>query len=165
MEKVSTKHFSNIDLTNLEEWYGSKIVINGHTIDISISVSKKYKIDPKNILEVDQYVENLKINEENIRRIIQQDFKEQGETNSYLDTQIEEQEIEDILTLIEKIDNELSVKEKLLSILSLLRIVFYPEREDKMFAVFDYTIDSNLTDDLLAVKLYKDKNVSIDIES
>ena len=58
MEKVSTKHFSNIDLNNLEEWYESKIILNRHTIDISISLSRKYKIDPKNILEVDHYVEN-----------------------------------------------------------------------------------------------------------
>src|SRR6266700_3833663 len=123
MEKVSTKYFSNIDLTNLEEWYESKIVLNGHTIDISISVSKKYKIDPKNILEVDHYVENLKNNEENIRRIIHQDFKEEGETNTYLDTQIEVQEEKDISALIETIDNKLGNKEKLLSILFLLRIV------------------------------------------
>ena len=97
--------------------------------------------------------------------MINKDFKEDGEARGYIDDQIEGQEQDDIQDLIGDIDKKLSKEEKLLSVLSLLRVVFYPENEDKMFAVFDYTIDEELTDDLLAIKLYKDDRITIDIEN
>ena len=86
MARLSTKHFGDIDLDKLQEWYESEIELNGHTIDISITVSTKFSLEPKNIQAVDDYIENLKNNEQNIRRIIHQDFKEGGETRTYIDT-------------------------------------------------------------------------------
>ena len=161
-----TKYFGEIDFERLEEWYETELELNGKTVEVSITVSTKSKsLDKNDIQQVDDYVENLQSNEESIRLLIQEDFREKGETKDYIDTQIENQDKEDIADLIKAADKKLSKKEKLLSVLTLLRIVFYPEKEDKVFAVFDYTINEELTDDLLAVKLRKDKSVIIDIES
>lgn len=161
-----TKYFGDIDFEKLEEWYETELELNEKTVEISITVSTASKsLDKNDIQRVDNYVENLQSNETRIRQLIQEDFKRKGETKYYIDNQIEEQEKENIADLIENADKKLSKKEKLLSVLTLLRIVFYPEKEDKMFAVFDYTIDEELTDALLAVKLHKDDSVTIDVES
>ena len=166
MTKHITRYFGEINLDKLEEWYETEIDLNGKTVEISITVSTAAKnIDKESIETIENYVDDLKNNEDNIQLVIHRDFKEMGETKEYIDNQIELQDKEDIANLIENADKKLSKKEKLLSALILLRIVFYPEKEDKMFAVFDYTIDEELTDDLLAVKLYKDSSVTIDIES
>ena len=161
-----TKFFGEINFEKLEEWYETELELNGKTVEVSITVSTKSKsLDKNDIQRVEDYVENLQSNEESIRLLIQADFMGKGETKDYIDTQIENQDKEDIADLIKTADKKLSKKEKLLSVLTLLRIVFYPEKEDKIFAVFDYTIDEELTDDLLAVKLRKDNGVIIDIES
>ncbi|MDU1893053.1 MAG: DUF2004 domain-containing protein [Dysgonomonas sp.] len=161
-----TKYFGEINLDELEEWYDTELELNGKKVEVSITVSTASKsLDKDDIQKIDDYIENLQSNEENIRFFIQEDFKRKGETKDYIDNQIEEQDKEDITYLIRDADKKLSKEEKLLSALILLRIVFYPEKEDNMFAVFDYTINEELTDDLLAVKLYKNDSIRIDIES
>lgn len=165
MTKLSTRYFGEIDLDKLEEWYDTEIELHENTVEVSITVSAKVKVDSKNIQAIDHFIDNLKSAEENIRQIIYQDFKQGGETKTYIDLQIDGLEKEDIADLIEGADNTLNDNEKLLSVLHLLRIIFYPEQEDNMFAGFDYTIDEELTDDLLAFKIYKDNSVKIDIES
>lgn len=166
MATYLTKFFGEIDFEKLEEWYETELELNGKTVEVSITVSTASKsLDKDDLQKVDDYIETLYSNEESVRLFIQEDFKKKGETKDYIDNQIEEQDKEDIADLIRNADKKLSKKEKLLSVLVLLRIVFYPEKEDNMFAVFDYTINEELTDDLLAVKLYKNNNVRIDIES
>ena len=166
MARLPTKFFGEIDLERPEEWYEAEHEINGETVEVSMTFSTTCKILGKDDIErVDNFIENLRSNVEAIRLLLQQDFESEGETRNYIDSQIEEQDKDDIADLIKDADKKLSKKEKLLSVLTLLRIVFYPEKGDKMFAVLDYTIDGDLTDDLLVVKLYKDNNVTIDIES
>jgi len=59
----------------------------------------------------------------------------------------------------------LDKKEKLLSVIQLLRIGFYPEKEDALFAMYDYTIQEELTNDLLVVKISKNDQPVVTIES
>lgn len=137
MTILTTKYFNDINLDKLEEWFETNIELNGKTVDISITVSAKVKVDPANIEAVDDFIDELKSGEEYIRRIIYQDFKQEGETKTYIDLQIDGLEKEDIADLIGSADETLNDKEKLLSVLYLSRIIFYPEQEDPMFAVLD----------------------------
>jgi hypothetical protein len=166
MTKYLTKHFGEIDLDSLEEWYDSEIEINGKIVEISIAISAALSgVDESSLQAIDNYIDNLNINEISIRYIIEKDFHKGGEVADYIEQQIKHQDKEKITNLIFNIDKKITKKEKLLSILDLLWIRFYPERDDTMFAVFDYTICEELTDDLIAVKLLKDENILIDIES
>jgi hypothetical protein len=47
----------------------------------------------------------------------------------------------------------------------LIRINFYPEEEDRMFAGYNNSISEELTDDILAIRIYKNGDVRIVIES
>ena len=166
MTIVVTKYFGEIDLAKLEEWYEAVLEINQESVEVSLAIADVVAMLDKEIIQkIESYVDQLQNNEKNIRLLIQQNFKEKGEAKYYIDSQIEGQDKGDIDKLIENADKTLNQKEKLLSVLTLLNIRFYPESEDNMFAVFDYTIDEQLTDELLVVKIYKDDVVQIDIES
>ncbi|MGB4812191.1 MAG: DUF2004 domain-containing protein [Methylophilaceae bacterium] len=166
MTTLATKYFGEINLEKLDEWYEAELEINQQTVEVSLAISTAATILDKAIIQkIENYVDHLQSNAKAIRQLIQQNFKEKGEAKYYIDSQIEDQDKGDIDDLIENADKTLNKKEKLLSILTLLNIRFYPETEDNMFVVFDYTIDEALTDDLLVVKIYKDDTVRIDIES
>ena len=160
-----TKYFGEIDLDNVEEYYETEIEVQGRPVEITINITGSKTIDLDSIQAVEDYLDNLTINEENIRQIIYQDFKEKGEAKNYIDFQVEELDKDDISDLIESADKKLNKKEKLLSVLYLLRIGFYPEKEDKAFAVYDYTIEEEYTDDLLVIIIGKDNNIKLTIES
>jgi Protein of unknown function (DUF2004) len=162
----STKYFGEIDLDKVEEYYEIGLELNKRTVELTINISTESKIiDKESISKIEDYIDNLQTNEKDIRSFILEDFKEKGESKNYIDFQIEGQDKEDISDLISDADKTLNKREKLLSVLYLLRISFYPETEDKVFAVYDYTIDDDLTDDLLVVILYKDNTARITIES
>lgn len=166
MAKHLTKYFGEIDFEKLEEWYESEVELNNEILEVAITVSVLSKsLDKEDFQKVDDYLENLQKNEMNIREYVAQDFKAKGEALNYIDFLIEELDKEDIADLIESTDKKPTKKEKLLSVLKLSGIVFYPEKEDGTFAIYDYTIDQDLTDELLAVKVYKDNTIRIDIES
>jgi Protein of unknown function (DUF2004) len=166
MDLHSTKYFGEIDLDNVEEYYEIELELDNRTVELTINISTANRtIDKESINKIEDYIANLQTNEKDIRSFILEDFKEKGESKNYIDFQIEGQEKEDIADLISNADKKLNKREKLLSVLYLLRIGFYPETEDKVFAVYDYTIDDDLTDDLLVVILYKDNTARITIES
>jgi hypothetical protein len=166
METHLTKYFGEINLITPNEWYEAEIELNEQVIEILIACSgTASKLDKEILQRIDNYIDTLETNEAKIRLLIKENFIQEGEVKDYIDDQIENQEKDDINDLIEYADKKLNKKEKLLSVLKLLQIAFYPEIEDKMFAVFDYTIDEDLTDELLAIKVYKDNSVTIDIES
>lgn len=166
MAFYSTKYFGEIDLDNAKEYYEIETQFDNKTIELTINISTASKsIDKGSINEIESYIDNLQTNEKDIRIFISDDFKENEKVKNYIDLQIEGQEKEDISDLISDTNKKSNKKERLLSVLYLLRINFYPEKENKVFAVYDYTISDDLTDDLLVVILYKDNSAKITIES
>jgi hypothetical protein len=166
MNIYSTKYFGEIDLNNPNEWYETELEVNDKKVEVLLTVSSVCKsIDKEAIQQIETYLDNLQDNESYVRSRMLENFKQKGDVMEYINSFIEEFDKEDIADLIKGIDKKLSKKEKLLSILVLLQIVFYPEREDETFAILDYTISEELTDELIAVKIYKDNSIRFDIES
>ena len=163
--KHLTKYFGEIDLDNVEECYETEIEVRERPVEITMNITGSKTIDSDSIQAVEDYLDNLTINEEDIRQIINQDFKEKGEAKNYIDFQLDGLDKDDIADLIEGADKKLNKKEKLLSVLYLLRVGFYPEKEDNSFAVYDYTIEEEYTNDLLVIIIGKDNNVRLTIES
>ncbi len=161
-----SKYFGEFELADPEEWYETEIEFNERTLEVLMTCSSEAKnIDQTFLQTIDDFIDNFSDNEKLVRLSFIDDFKNGGETKTYIDSQIENQESEEIENLIDRADEKLNNAEKLLSVINLLRVVFYPEKEDRMFAIFDYTISEDLTDELLVFKLYKDKKNRICIES
>jgi hypothetical protein len=166
MNIYSAKYFGEIDLDGPNQWYETELNVNNKTVEVLFTVlDTSTSIDKEAIQKIEAYLDNFQDNESYVRSCMQENFKQKGDVMDYIDFHIEEFDKEDIADLIKGIDKKLSKKEKLLSILVLLRIVFYPERDDGTFAVLDYTISEELTDELIAVKLYKDDTMDFAIES
>jgi len=162
--KFISKHFGEIDFKNPQEYYEIEMQLNTKIVAISMSILSK-NIDDKDIIKIDNYLTNFKENEKQIRQLLHQDFKNKRETVNYINLLKEEYPLNEILLLIESNKSKLTDDKKLLNELYLVQIAFYPNKEDKMFAVLDYTINDALTDDLLVVKCYKNESIQITIES
>lgn len=165
MTRHLTKHFGEIDLDNPEDYYETKIELNGKPVEMVMNICNSENTNSESIQEIDTYIDNIKAKEEKIRIAIKEDFKEEGEAKNYVDFQIEGQEDEAISKLIAQTNKNITKEEQLLSTLYLLAVNFYPDKEDKVFAVYDYTIEEELTDDLLVVIISKDNRIKITIES
>ena len=164
--KYPSKYFGEIDDENLAEWYETTTQLHNREIDISMTFLSEKRIVDNDIFEkIDLYIDNLVENEQEIYSLLKEDYNQEGVTKEYIDIQTKYLESDDISMLIKNADSKLSKEEKLLSMVKLLQIVFYPDKEDNMFAVYDYTIDEELTDDLLVAKLYKDDGVTVTLKS
>lgn len=161
----STKYFGEIDLDNVEQYYEGVIKLSERPIEVSINIGAAKSLTENSVKAIDSYVDNIVTNEQNIRQTIQSNFKDQGEAKNYINFLLTDHDEDDLVSLTEDNTEDLGLEEKLLSTLYLLRISFYPEEADKVFAVYDYTIDEDLTNDLLVVIVSKDGKVKITIES
>ncbi len=155
--KYNSTYFGLIDFENLQEWYEIEMPFNNRNIAVSITILSKNSVEKEAIERIDNYLSDLEKKEQFIRKILFQNYVEQGEVKNYIDFIKEDLATNEIAALPDD--------EKIVQQLHLLQIVFYPEKEDTMFSVFDYTIGEELTDDLLVVKYYKNENIRITIES
>ena len=151
--KYQLPFFKEIDLANLEEYY--QVNAKHNSKEISIDLNFKGKLQRKRSLDsVKGFLE--KINQQDIQntKYILEDYKdENGQVKEYLEFHIEEL-AEELATVINFKDTSISVIEQLLAKLSLVRIGFYPDGkyDTESFAVFDYCIDNELSDQLIVVK-------------
>ena len=162
--KYNSTYFGLIDFENPQEWYEIEMELNNRKITVSITILSKNSVNKGAIERIDNYLSDFEKNEQFIRKIIFQNYIEQGETKNYVGFIKEDLATSEIASLT-KANINLSDDEKIVQQLYLHQIVFYPEKGDTMFSVFDYTIDEELTDNLLVVKYYKNENIKITIES
>jgi len=165
MPLYSTKYFGDIDLNNANEFYEADLKLRGQHFEAVINIIGTKPINKESIQSIERYLDDLHDHEAEIKQLLREDFKKEGVVYEYIDLQVENLNKANISKLIEGIKLKLNKKEKLFSVVHLLTINFYPDEDDPMFAMHDFTINKDLTDDLLAVKLYKDNTVRIDIES
>lgn len=165
MNSYLSKYFGEIELNKVKQWYESEIELKGKSVEIVINISIATEIDREWIIAIDDYLENLQQHEEEIRQIMHRDLKKKSVTKEYIDILLEYHEKEDITELIKGTDKSLTKKERILSILYVSTINFFPETADDVFVVYDFTVDEELTDQLLVVVESKKQEISMKIES
>jgi hypothetical protein len=154
----STKHFGQIELKGVERYYETEVELNGRSVEITINITGSGDLESNEVKRVDAFVDDLENHIEALKNIFLQDFKNEGETKNYIDSQIRE---ENVLGIEAATGNV----EALISALYPVRINFYPEKDDEMFAMFDFTLNETISEDILALKIYKNNQVQIGIES
>ena len=163
-----SKFFGEINLKPLKnEWwtYDAEVDLYNNKIGLDLNTVSSKSINPELINKVDSFLEDLENQEHKIRSFLKKDFENSGIAKEFIDIYIEFYEGEFIEPLIKNSDRSLSIKERLYSIIYLHRIGFYPEEDDDVFAVFDYTIGRDITDQLLVVNVLNNMSYSITIES
>ena len=91
--------------------------------------------------------------------VIVEDAKdEEGITREYLEFHIEELQENELKDLLKQATSARKKRKKVFKLLHLTRIGFYPH-DPQHYAVFDYTIGDDLTDNLLVVVINKEDEV------
>ena len=157
--------FGSINLSNLEECYTTEIELNGRMVEVEMEFAESESIGHAPVQAVDEFLKGLIPFETKIRKFLQKDFRQGGHTRSYVDLLLSHSESAALESLAETTDPNLTFAEKILAALYLKSFIFYPEESEDYFAVFDYTISEELTDDLLVVNVSNELTLRSTIES
>jgi len=152
MAKYLLPHFPTLDTSTLDEYYDVDIDFNGKKIQIDLNFERK-SIDIKRMDKVKEFIEKLADYDKENKIYIDQDYKDKDcdTVKTYIDYHIEEIEKDDLSHLIDFNDELTSPETQLIRKLHLVRMGLYPDSIED-FAVFDYSVDKELTDQLVVIK-------------
>ncbi|KAF2330460.1 DUF2004 domain-containing protein [Flavobacterium ginsenosidimutans] len=158
MKTFSFIHFGEIDINNLEEYYDISIELNSQDIEIDLNFSEsKINLDVASI--INNFIANIHNYDLQNKITIEKEYnnEEASPVKDYIKYHVEELD-KNVLSKFIDFDNKAVEPEKqLLKKLKLIRVGLYPDETDESenFAVFDYTIDSEITDELIVVNTNK----------
>ena len=159
MEKLKLPYFKQeIEIQNLQDEYDTDFEYNGKEIDIFLN--EMQVADKEQFTIIKNVLENLPEFDNQNRSFITNDFENKnGNTFEYLSYHLEELE-DDFEEIIDSDDTEINNLKKLMNLLKITTISFYSD-----LVIFDYCLDDEISDQLLVVKMNRQKNLSIDWES
>lgn len=154
-EIIELKYFGEIDLNKTEEYIDVDTNINGNAVSIDLNIIEE-KISKKTIQPTISFLENLPKIEKIAHKQVLSDFKNGSIVKDYIEHHIGEFNDEELKSLgIKSTDSSESKKEKILNKIHLKRIGIYPKEWDSL-AIFDYTINDDLTQYLIVLKFDSD---------
>jgi len=162
MIEKTLPHFGKLHTENLEEYYNVDIEFNGKEIQIDLNFENK-KIDTATFDKIKNFIENIgEFNKQN-QGYIKADFDdENGNTVKEFVTFHIEELGDELLEQIDISSNDTDKEQTFLTKLYLTRVGLYPDGkyDTSYFAVFDYSINRDLSDQLIVVKT--DENGNLD---
>ncbi len=159
MTNIKLPYFGIIDAASLEEYYDAAVDFNGMEIQVDLNFENN-TIDIKILETVKQFLENLRIHDLNNKKSIQKDFddKEGDTVRAYLEHHTEELATDDLYQLIGAGARTAAQAKLLLKKLHLVRLGLYPGSEEQ-FAIFDYSIGTELTNYLVVLDTDENGNL------
>lgn len=151
MTKISLPYFGELDSSALEDYYDTSLDFNGVQISMDLNFENSV-IDPKKLLSVKNFIENLESYDIKNKEYINNDYDDaEGDTvKFYLEHHLDEVDDKTLLTLIDFEDRSVDPEDQLLKKLHLVRVGFYPDSDDH-FATFDYSIGEEITNYLVVI--------------
>lgn len=148
MSKKKITYFGEIEMAVPEESYEGVTSVDNHPIKLDLNF---YEGVPEQdwTAEYENYVRHMKQYKTRVEAAIRSDYEEGGDVKEYVTFHLEELDASTIDHVLAGTDASLSKEERLLSALKLVRIGFYPCKED--YAVWDYTIGREIADMLVVV--------------
>ena len=158
MKKYTLPYFGELDFSGGEDFYEVEATVGGLSLSLDIDFEGETP-SPEALKHVEQFLLQLPISLDKAKACINQEL---GRTPgfvvdyvSFFKDAIEENG--DVDDYIDKSNTDESIEQQLLNRLYLLRVGIYPS--GGAFAILDYTIDEEYTDDLLVVYLSKNGEV------
>ncbi|MGF2410835.1 DUF2004 domain-containing protein [Ferruginibacter sp.] len=160
MANFTLPHFGPIDPNDLEEYYEVEISFNSRQIEIDLNFENK-TIDPKRLETVQHFIDNIRIFDINNKNYIVNDYnnKNGDAVKFYLQHHLEELGITELAALLPAGSKKPDHEKLLLQKLHLVRVGIYPDNANE-FAIFDYSIGRQITDDLVVI--FTDENGNLD---
>jgi hypothetical protein len=157
MPKFKVNHFGALDTNSLEEYYEVTIPFKDKSISIDLNFDEDTVSESK-LKVVNLFLEQLQLQDSVAKLAIQKDYKDGNAVAEYIEHHLDVLTSEELNAVFASIDATLSNEDNILAALHLKRVGFYPDEENQ-FAVFDYTIDKELTDYLVVVNFRKDGKI------
>jgi hypothetical protein len=154
---ITLPFFGELDPLDLEDYYEIDTLLNENDVQIDLNFDES-EIVADSLLIVKDYLENLPALVQLAKKSIDDDFKTGVDVAEFTSFHIEELDNDELEDLLENADKSLSKEEQILSVLKLIRVGFYPENEEE-FVVFDFTIDEDISQYLLVVKMNNHKAI------
>lgn len=148
MSKKNITYFGEIEISSPEKRNEGKVSIDNCLIELDLNF---YNGVPKHdwVKEYEDYILNLLQHKNTVEAAFMTDYEDGEETKEYVDFHLEELDASEIDKVLADTDASKSKEERLLSSLKLVRVGFYPCEEN--YAVWDYTIGRDITDQLVVV--------------
>jgi len=161
MTSFELPFFGSLDLHSLEEYYQTIIEFNGTEVELDLNFESR-RIDPERLDAVRQFIENLPTLNAMNRTYIEDDFDGNDEdptVMAYAQFHIEELGEDGLEGIVDFNDSTKDPEQQLMEKLQLVRVGLYPDSAEQ-FAIFDYSIGTELTNYLLV--LYTDISGNLD---
>ncbi|RYU75315.1 DUF2004 domain-containing protein [Hymenobacter persicinus] len=151
MPKHSLPYFGQIETDNLDEYYDASVEISGNEISIDLNFENT-ATDVSELNKISNFISCIEKYDIINRGYIENDYQDaDGDTvKFYVEHHLEELAPEDLEELIDLAAARSEQEKQLLLRLKLVRVGLYPNGENS-FAVFDYSIGEELTDDLIVI--------------
>jgi len=151
MSEYELPYFGKLATENIEEYYVINFPYKEDFLQIDLNFDNRI-IDIKILDKIKNFIERIDQFDKMNRIQIEKDYSENGEVKEFVNFHIEE--IEDQLLEANIISDGENKETQFLSKMKLERIGLYPDGKygSDDFAVFDYTVSQDLTDQIIAVK-------------
>ena len=154
MTDYSLPYFGQINLNALNEYYDAVIDLNDKNVKLDINFDKT-TIEKFSMDKIKPFIENIGNFDKQNKSYIDKDFNdENGDTvKEYVTFHVEELG-DEFLEQINIDSNQIDKEQQFLTKLHLTRVGLYPDGKynTSYFAVFDYTVNKDLTNQLIVVK-------------
>ena len=146
--KKNITYFGEVEINSPQETTEAKLLIPNLQIELDLNF---YDGRPEYdwVAEYENYIKDLKQHKANVEAAIRSDYKDGGDVKEYVDFHLEELDVSIIDKVLAGTDASKPKEERLLTVLKLVRIGFYPGDED--YAIWDYTIGREIADMLVVV--------------
>lgn len=163
VNKYKSEFFGEIDFDKNSDFYSSELKHENRIIELDLNINEHEPPNSEQLQKIDDYLKNLKNSEIEIRKFIDSDFLTGGIAKEYFEYYTEVYEEYELENIIDNDDKEKSIEEQLLSKIYIRRIGFYPN--DNIFAVFDFHVNHEISDQILVIVVKNDKKYGITWES
>lgn len=149
MSKYILTHFGEIDSDNLEEYYEAELEVNGRQVESDINFDEE-SIHVFKLQKTNDWLSGLSKLDELGLAALQEDFKSAETVREYIQHPLAELDSDDIKGIVKGAKKGATRDEKMLSAIKLERVGFYPHEEFR-FITLDYTLNGDLTDQLIVL--------------
>ena len=156
MNKKNLINFGEIEIDSPQKTYDGEISIDNRLIELDLNF---YNGIPNHdwANEYEEYILHILQHKKSVEAAFIADYEDGEDTKEYVDFHLEELEDSEIDKVLAHTDASKSKEERLLSALQLVRVGFYPGKEN--YAVWDYTIGRDVTDMLVVVNTDNKGNI------
>ncbi len=148
-----------IEGDNLEKYYQVMLDLDGHSYSLELNFRKKTIEESKRGI-LKNFVYNLEKYEAENKRILNDDFANNGQVHSYIDFNCDRFGLESLAQQFGLDSTADDFKTQLLKHLKLIRIGIYPDGQyhTPYYATFDYVLNGELSYQIIAIKTNESGN-------